>query len=398
MVDLFNPTNKSTVTSIRVPHRCSFEAQAGEDWQDFHRNDAVHCGAEVCHGFRSVIVISNPPGILWVPHKHQTNMSFCFAPEVASGSVSGAEIRVKRPTVGILENNRTLGKQNIAAIIEILNEAGVFVKQFGAEASDYRSPSRRNRNYFITIAVGAVKIDQTAHDFIEPAFVQRFVKVLAQQKLGPGLAASIMLPVQEDAAGMYTPEDLVDSLSLKRQLVDDKPDDEPAWRSHHLDIFRRALMVWPPSYEGEELAAFRAATKHLSERMRQNCFYFSFHPIAENTVRPDTYHDVHMTLKWNNVSETILPCVTCGAVVWSVRMCRLISGEEAFAAQGFPARLLPPAGDFSNRQLFDLAGNSFNGFVFGAILTAAMASLPWATEPDVQSVDFSETDQEVAGQ
>jgi hypothetical protein len=79
-------------------------------------------------------------------------------------------------------------------------------------------------------------------------------------------------------------------------------------------------------------------------------------------------------------------------------MCRSISGEEAFAAQGFPARLLPPAGDFSNRQLFDLAGNSFNGFVFGAILTAAMASLPWATEPDVQSVDFSETDQEVAGQ
>jgi site-specific DNA-cytosine methylase len=226
-------------------------------------------------------------------------MSFCFAPEVASGSVSGAEIRVKRPTVGILENNRTLGKQNIAAIIEILNEAGVFVKQFGAEASDYRSPSRRNRNYFITIAVGAVKIDQTAHDFIEPAFVQRFVKVLAQKKLGPGLAASIMLPVQEDAAGMYTPEDLVDSLALKRQVVDDKPDDEPAWRSHHLDIFRRALMVWPPSYEGEELAAFRAATKHLSERMRQNCFYFSFHPIAENTVRPDTYHDVHMTLKWN---------------------------------------------------------------------------------------------------
>ena len=58
MLDLFNPTNKSTVTSIRVPHRCSFEAQAGEDWQDFHRNDAVHCGAEVCHGFRSVIVIS----------------------------------------------------------------------------------------------------------------------------------------------------------------------------------------------------------------------------------------------------------------------------------------------------------------------------------------------------
>ena len=169
-----------------------------------------------------------------VPHKHQTNMSFCFAPEVASGSVSGAEIRVKRPTVGILENNRTLGKQNIEAIIEILNEAGVFVKQFGAEASDYRSPSRRNRNYFITIAVGAVKIDQNADDFIEPAFVQRFVKVLAQQKLGPGLAASIMLPVQEDAAGMYTPEDLVDSLSLKRQLVDDKPDDEPAWRSHHL--------------------------------------------------------------------------------------------------------------------------------------------------------------------
>ena len=126
--------------------------------------------------------------------------------ERGSGIWGQEFIHITRPTVAILENNRTLGKKNIDAIVDILNEAGIFVKDFTAEASEYGSPSRRVRSYFVTTAIGAIPIAQREHDFIEPPFVQRFLRILKDQKIGHGLAKSIMMDM-EDPGTMYTAED-----------------------------------------------------------------------------------------------------------------------------------------------------------------------------------------------
>ena len=99
-----------------------------------------------------------------------------------------------RPVVGVLEITKDLGARNVATVVEILNAAGVFVHAFHLEASDYGSPCRRMRSYFLTAAVGAEAIDQTADSFIVPSFVGDFVRCLSSLAIGSGKGRSVVIP------------------------------------------------------------------------------------------------------------------------------------------------------------------------------------------------------------
>ena len=68
------------------------------------------------------------------------------------------------------------------------------------------------------------------------------------------------------------------------------------------------------------------------------------------------------------------------AQVWSMERKRLLLGIEAMIIQGWPREFLQGAAldsdDMSNHILNDLAGNSFSGGPFGAVLLALLVHFP----------------------
>ena len=184
----------------------------------------------------------------------------------------------------------------------------------------------------------------------------------ALSKMGPGKSAQVVIANAVAAASQ---------LSTKDKWATDGP-------GSHKDIFLSCGMKYPPCYDGEEFETFRLATQHMCERYRQIVFSHSFRPCQG--ARPNSFHDLHMNLKWQNSACDILPCITCTSVLWSVGLCRTLRGAEELSAQGFPLSMLPS--NCSDRELRELAGNAFNGWVFLAIIMAAMAALPWAVGDD----------------
>lgn len=96
--------------------------------------------------------------------------------------------------------------------------------------------------------------------------------------------------------------------------------------------------------------------------------------------------DLNMTMNWGVWRENITPCIVSTGILWLRGSCggrivdRLLSGRELLQLQGFDAR---KAGKkvhaFSQKEMVDLAGNAFCGPVLYPLVTALVASVPWAT-------------------
>ena len=91
-----------------------------------------------------------------------------------------------RYKLALLENSSITGESNIQFITNYLNFFGLYVYSFVLKAEEYKSPIRRERQYFIILPVHNGDFDQTAEDFTQPDWIPDFVKCLEALKSGPG--------------------------------------------------------------------------------------------------------------------------------------------------------------------------------------------------------------------
>jgi len=92
--------------------------------------------------------------------------------------------------------------------------------------------------------------------------------------------------------------------------------------------------------------------------------------------------------------DNVLNTVATGAHIWDVKGNRLILGRELLNGHGFPYHLTDlevlDAAELNDRHLCELAGNSFAGNIFAAILIAVLTFFPH----DSWKPGMTETEQE----
>lgn len=101
----------------------------------------------------------------------------------------------------------------------------------------------------------------------------------------------------------------------------------------------------------------------------------------EKVIRPtldgeEAVCDLNTNLAWllGSMRPQQASCIVSTSRPWSIQRRRCVSGSEALHLQGLPPwnqRIT----EFSESQLFDLAGNAFNGYVLIAVLAAMVAAL-----------------------
>ena len=127
--------------------------------------------------------------------------------------------------------------------------------------------------------------------------------------------------------------------------------------------------------------AFGLAVKHLPRRQQEAAFYYTFdtRPVESQ----DTYHDINMSMRFENSKAGSVPCIVCSSSLWSWRWRKHIWGAEAMVLQGFPWTVLKQqaavnGGWLSHRHLQEMAGNSFNGFALSSIVCCILITFDWA--------------------
>jgi hypothetical protein len=173
----------------------------------------------------------------------------------------------------------------------------------------------------------------------------------------------------------------------------------------HTDRYNSAGFDWPPSFD----ASFAAKTDWCLTRRRAEVLYLQellFGKAADLTgIR---VKDLNLSMNWGSEREDICPCIVSTSWIW-IRgpvarknrieiVDRLLCGEEALGLQGFDRSLRRLAGDekFSQRDLYDLAGNAFAGPCTIALVTALVACAPIADIFDIpreSSCDIPDDDE-----
>ena len=71
-------------------------------------------------------------------------------------------IVANRPDVSVLENSKILGEENLRFMKEFVEPEGFETHAFTLDASQYGSPSRRDRQYMLVVAKECVRPDWVA--------------------------------------------------------------------------------------------------------------------------------------------------------------------------------------------------------------------------------------------
>ena len=88
-------------------------------------------------------------------HRHAENRATCMLFATGATGTTGAAILKliihKRPRCSILENSKVLGDQNLKYLIALLTAHNFDVFAFTADAAEFGSPSRRDRQYVVVV-------------------------------------------------------------------------------------------------------------------------------------------------------------------------------------------------------------------------------------------------------
>lgn len=136
-------------------------------------------------------------------------------------------------------------------------------------------------------------------------------------------------------------------------------------------------LTWPPEFD----ETFAEKTRSLPRRMSEVLFY---HESQHRDTPGEIVVDLNYSMNWGAASYGKCPCIVSTSMLWCLRRNggQEILPEEALCLQGFSHSAMRPQA-FSGRQVYDLAGNAFNGGVLAAVISACFASCDWAECLDV---------------
>jgi hypothetical protein len=233
-----------------------------------------------------------------------------------------------------------------------------------------------------------VPVNQLEEGFIMPAFLDDFVRLVQVMHIGPGLPDDVVLAKESARYQAWHTQMVADRFAADQKELDakvfgtnhKKPRlDHVAdrWEAEHLELFRDAKMKWPPNISVECCGELALALKHLPRR-QQECAYFFVHS-REFKDAGRTFHDLNVGLEYKSCMHEIVMTLLATSIIFDREAMKVLSGGELMSLQGygFDAATEHPE---SNAHLSELAGNMFNGYVLGAVITSLLATLPLATQ------------------
>jgi hypothetical protein len=166
--------------------------------------------------------------------------------------------------------------------------------------------------------------------------------------------------------------------------VDDDKVEE--YKVQHLNVYTQAGLQWPPLFT----KAFMDKTNCLSPHEQEVLFYDEAVNGGASTLDGLHVRDMHMSHDWGNIRVGFTPTIASSSNLWvrgtyvrdgsRITVDRKLCGAELLWLQGFSPRLwrdrVSP-GDFSQKELLDLAGNAFCIGHVVPILVGIIACVPW---------------------
>jgi site-specific DNA-cytosine methylase len=305
-----------------------------------------------------------------------------------TGNAALQYIADHRVPVAILENNKTIGSDNIQYIVEYFNAKGFFVIHRLVDAEEYGSCSRRSRQYFVVFEItDGSPIDQSSDLYLPPPWTQCFDDSMRSLKRTAGDPQTCLLQFMEQTPSVQNARRDIDAKRYLDFVARSAPTEgkdnkkqkkDEEWLSIHLDVYRAHDMKWPPAIEDLDAALYENV-RHLPTRVQEAAFFHTHRPRHENIRGLPTYHDLMPNLAWLSEIKNVLPTITCGAILFDRLNKRVLSGFESLLAQGFDLnQLLAHDRQLSNSNLMELAGNAFNGFAVSAIVVSTLTVYPWS--------------------
>ena len=299
-------------------------------------------------------------------------------------------IRLRLPAVVILENVKAInnkdknsGRSNLDELIHLLNGMGYLVSANPLQAHNFGAPQMRERYYIIACRAScSPPCMQTDPKFQAPAWlVQLPATLLSMQGIPPVALQEFLLPDGHPRLQKWQ-EDIFAAREKETARRGAQPADscgvgavaEPKWEVDHLDLFRAAMLRWPPQLPPE----LEAAVRYLPRRAQELVYYYTFRGGGPPYVGPETVHDVNMSASWESSTQEACPCIVCSSTLWLRTLRRELYGGEALAIQGFRHSFQKiEEMRLSQTNLMDLAGNAFSAFCVVPVVLATLVHYPW---------------------
>ena len=289
-------------------------------------------------------------------------------------------IKAHTPTVLWLENIRNLlttsknGKKDLDVIIEVLQSLGYACDYKILKANEYGSPQHRDRLYIWAVLVSHHSVKKAD----PPAWFGNIARFLDALKIEPLPLADFLFSNEHDSVRKWRAhrQQLREREALKPELVKGKTNAETVYELGHLESFLEHGLKWPP-----DMGSFEAVVSHLGRRQSELAFLCT-HKLKDEPG--ETCHDLNMSATWM-VEAKANEChiLVSTSRPWLRKRQRDMTGDEALNLQGFDVKrqrvmCATLIDAFSNPQKFDLAGNSFCGFVVTALLLSLWCGTDWA--------------------
>lgn len=167
----------------------------------------------------------------------------------------------------------------------------------------------------------------------------RFLKGFTQGNLSKPFPTSTQTTTQHptQTKDAWNSMEIILSTGCSSCCCVNKPAQGETWEADHLDAFRLAKMGWPPNIEQD--ADLYAAVQHLTRRMQELAWYFTYSPQYKDLPTP-TYHDLNPSIKLRSEAKERVQTLICNSVIWARKLKKVLWGGEALMLQGMPRQLI----------------------------------------------------------
>ena len=205
-------------------------------------------------------------------------------------------IIAKKPKWTILENAKTLGKDNVLAIQKCLNQKEFVAQPVMLDSARYGAVARRVRQYIVVEHVPGRSNEECQRG---TSTMQAVAQSLQMLEIGPGDLDAFLLDTHDPRRSTWLTQERAESegnsnRGVKRAMA--KGEGTEKYKVEHLDCFRRQNLAWPPDWKNDpELAK---ACDYLPIRMREVAYYESHRPRDREEREAETAHDLNVSIQF----------------------------------------------------------------------------------------------------
>lgn len=284
-------------------------------------------------------------------------------------------VHLHKPSIVIMEIVKQVfckpsdGGSSVYQVLEQRMQAdGYCVISSTLGASDYGAPQRRERVWI----VGFLTPHGLARPETPPPWAIAFRDVLLSLRTPMLGLYKFLLPLETAKERWRSdPRFRARIQSLKRPKTDK---DEELYKVTHLEAYSAAGYTWPPTFPPE----FVEALGFLPQRA-QECAFFYCEKHKDSTE--ETVHDLNLNLTWGSEAVDQCVCICSSSIIFIRSKMRILLGEEALAIQGLSHCIQRPLSPpLTQKDLLEMAGNAFSGFVGMAVLLTIFTVYPFSSE------------------